>query len=129
MKIHKASLWHEALILLLYVFLSPFLFALFNKESIVGDSGMVFIAIPLIAIANSMLSWIVIAILKKTCYHKILEVTVWLIPFVISFFMLLKEMNHSNNFFSSITISNSVNIFIVYSISILYKISKVDVED
>ena len=123
MKVYKASLRHEASMLLAHFVLSISLYikCFYWEDSIGSDSemfGIMCLVLPL--------SVICIFFLKRTSNSRILEFTIGLIPLAISAFLFWLAFWEESTFvpiheFFPMFLSSAIAIFIIYPISIFYK--------
>ena len=112
MKIKKVSLWHEVLILVLYFFLSAFVFECFYQGQIYRESVMTLFAIWAMTLITVFISLPIIYFLKKKIDSVKIEFFIGLIPLSVS--TLMNALDNIHPFL----LSNTIEIVILYSISI-----------
>jgi hypothetical protein len=118
MKINKVSIWHEVFVLVLYFFLSAFVFRCFYKGQVYGESAIIFFAIWATTLITLFISLPIIYFLKKKIDTIKIEFFIGLIPLTVSTFF--NSLDNIHPFL----LCNFIEIVILYSISIFYKLNK-----
>ncbi len=122
MKISKGSFLHEVLILVLYIFLSPILFGVFYTEEIHGEGALIYVAIFFNSLYSVLISLVFIYFIKKKLKYNVIELTIGIIPLILSFVIFLRTfVEIDSDVISTFWISNTVSIFVVYLLSIAHK--------
>ena len=131
MKIYRASIWHEVGMLVLYCVLSPSFLARFHSWHQSNETaGILVIFAWLYTGITAFLSWIFIFTFKRSTRHFVLEYCIGLIPLaVFTFLIFVNKKQFSRQIMSSFLMSNSVEILVIYSISIIYKLVRRNEED
>jgi hypothetical protein len=129
MKIKKVSLWHEVLILVLYVMLSPIFFGLVNSEDLGREGMLAYIFVLVVTVSSAAVSFALIVFIKELLPHYVIEILLGLIPLLMSLLILTKSSNTNYPLISTDTTfikSNTIEIVTLYAFSIFYKLNKND---
>lgn len=125
MKLHRTTVWHEILLLVLYFIFSAPVFVMFYPEEIHGDGGIV-VMFPIIVAVLSIIILLTIVILTKILV-KDNSLELWYGVFLlfvssgISLFFL-----QAGNSYLPLVKSNTTLIIGLYSISVRYKWRKIN---
>lgn len=129
-KIWRTNFWHESLILILYIFLGPFVFSIFYKGDRGEVIGMAYILILFVSLGISLVLLIVMLIFKIKVKNKIFELLYGIIPLLPSFVCFFHFMAcwldadclTGDPALSAYGISNTLIVITLYGISIYYKL-------